>query len=151
MNIAFAGLRHIHIFDLYKMVQADANYKILGAFEENDAALVAKENRQLVMHSIEYVKNHFDEELSLSEIVHRSAMSKTSFCTIFNSIFGMPFKEYLNRYRIDRAAELIASGEKISTAASYCGFSDFSTFYRNFKKYMGMSPSQFAGKNKPTA
>ncbi len=120
-------------------------------FEVNDAALVAKENKQLVMHSIEYIKNHFDEEISLSEIVRRSAMSRTSFCTIFNSIFGMPFKEYLNRYRIDRAAELIASGEKVSASASYCGFSDFSTFYRNFKKYMGMSPSQFANKNKPTA
>lgn len=33
MNIAFAGLRHCHIFDLYKMVQADSSYTILGAFE----------------------------------------------------------------------------------------------------------------------
>lgn len=118
-------------------------------FEENAPALVAKENRQIVMHSIEYIKNHFDEELTLSEIVHRSAMSKTNFCTIFNSITGMPFKEYLNHYRIERAAELIVSGEKISVAANSCGYSDFSTFYRNFKKYMKMSPSEFADKNRP--
>ena len=116
-------------------------------FEENAAALVAKENRQLVMHTIEYIKNHFDEEITLSEIVRCSAMSKTSFCTIFNSFIGMPFKEYLNRYRIEQAAELIASGEKVSVAGNHCGYSDFSTFYRNFKKYMGMSPSEFANKN----
>lgn len=115
-------------------------------FEENASELIAGENRQLVMHSIEYLKNHFDEEITLSEIVRRSAMSKTNFCTIFNSITGMPFKEYLNRYRIERAAELIASGEKISVAGNCCGYGDFSTFYRNFKKYTGLSPSEFASK-----
>lgn len=117
-------------------------------FEENALALVAKENRQLVLHSIEYIKNHFDEDITLGEIVRRSAMSKTNFCTIFNSIAGMPFKEYINRYRIERAAELIASGEKISVAGNCCGYNDFSTFYRNFKKYMKISPSEFANKNK---
>ncbi len=117
-------------------------------FEENGTALIAKENRRLVMHSIEYIKNHFDEEITLSEIVRRSAMSKTNFCAIFNSITGMPFKEYLNRYRIERAAELIASGEKISVAGNACGYSDFSTFYRNFKKYTELSPSAFANKTK---
>lgn len=115
-------------------------------FEENVSALIAKENRQLVMHSIEYIKNHFDEELTLTEIVHRSAMSKTNFCTIFHSITGMSFKEYLNRYRIEQAAEMIASGDKISVVGNRCGYSDFSTFYRNFKKYMEMSPSEFANK-----
>ena len=116
-------------------------------FEKNVSALTAKENRQLVMHSIEYIKNHFDEEITLSEIIRRSAMSKTNFCALFSSITGMPFKEYLNRYRIERAAELIAAGEKVSLAASCCGFSDFSTFYRNFKKYMKTSPSEFAKRN----
>lgn len=116
-------------------------------FEENAAALIAKENRQLVMHSVEYIKNHFDEEITVSEIIRRSAMSKTNFCTLFHSVTGMPFKEYLNRYRIERAAELIAAGEKVSIAGNYCGYCDFSTFYRNFKKYMGISPSEFAKRN----
>ena len=64
-------------------------------------------------------------------------MSKTCFCSIFHSVVGMPFKEYLNRYRIEKAAELIASGEKASVAGSSCGYGDASTFYRNFKKIYG--------------
>ena len=117
-------------------------------FEEHATALIAKENRQLVMHSIDYIKNHYNEDITLSEIIHRSAMSKTSFCTIFHSIVGMSFKEYLNRCRVERAAELIAAGEKVSFAGTACGYSDFSTFYRNFKKYMDMSPTEFAKKNR---
>ena len=117
-------------------------------FEDNGSALMARENRQLVLHSIEYIKNHFDEDITLNEIIRRSAMSKTNFCAIFNSLTGMPFKEYLNRYRVEQAAALIAAGERTSAAGSCCGFSDFSTFYRNFKKYTGMSPTEFANKNK---
>jgi len=51
---------------------------------------------------MEYMKCHFDEEITLSEIVRCSAMSKTCFCSIFHSVVGMPFKEYLNRYRIEK-------------------------------------------------
>jgi hypothetical protein len=61
-------------------------------FEKNDAALVAGENRQLVIHSIEYIKNHFDEEITLGEILHRAAMSKTNFCTIFIPSPACPLK-----------------------------------------------------------
>ncbi len=96
------------------------------------------------MHVIEYVKNHFDEEITLSDIAKRAAMSKTTFCAIFSSITGMPFKDYLNRYRIEKATELISKGERISVAASLCGYGDFSTFYRNFRKYMHVSPSEHA-------
>ncbi len=113
-------------------------------FEKNIDVLITKENRQLVLHSIEYIKNHFDEDVTLSQIVHHSAISKSCFCEIFRSIVGMSFKEYLNRYRIEKAAEMIKSEMKISVVGNCCGYNDFSTFYRNFKKYKGMSPSEFA-------
>ena len=38
MKIAFAGLRHDHIFAVHKMAQTQGEYEITGAFEENDAA-----------------------------------------------------------------------------------------------------------------
>ncbi len=117
-------------------------------FEETAETLNVVENKQLVMYCIDYMKDHFDEEITLAEMVHLSAMSKTCFCSIFTAITGTSFKEYLNRYRIERAAELITAGEKVSVAGSYCGYGDFSTFYRNFKKYMGMAPSEFANKVK---
>ena len=54
MNIAFAGLRHIHIFDLYKMVQADSNYRILGAFEGNQQARKQAESLGVVCNYPSY-------------------------------------------------------------------------------------------------
>ena len=124
-------------------------------FEENADALRAEENKQLVMHCIAYIKNHFDEELTLSEMVRLSAMSKTCFCTIFKSITGTTFKDYLSRCRIEKAVELIGAGEKITSVSMRCGYNDLSTFYRTFIKYKGVSPNAYAlehaqAKNKAT-
>ena len=40
MNIAFAGLRHSHIYVLYNMAKTHPNYNIIGAFEDNEDAII---------------------------------------------------------------------------------------------------------------
>lgn len=116
-------------------------------FEENARGLKTEENKQVVLHCIAYIKNHFDEDLTLSEMVRLSAMSKTCFCSIFTAITGASFKTYLNRCRIEKAAEYLQCGEKVSAAAFRCGYNDLSTFYRNFKKYKGISPNTYAAEH----
>ena len=38
MNVAFAGLRHGHVYEIFKGVSNNAGYTVLGAFEDNEAA-----------------------------------------------------------------------------------------------------------------
>ncbi len=112
-------------------------------FEEKADALNTTLKRNSILHCIEYINNHFDDDITLSEIIKLSAMSKTSFCTLFSSHTGQTFKNYLNNVRIKKATELISKGKKITNVSICCGYSDFSTFYRNFKKYMNMSPMEY--------
>lgn len=112
-------------------------------FEEQAESLALTVNRQAVLYCIEYIKTHYDETISLTEIAHRSAMSKTCFCTLFRAVAGTSFHNYLNTCRINRAAELLKSGEKVSAVSALCGYNDFSTFYRNFVKFKNISPAQF--------
>lgn len=112
-------------------------------FNQKEQSLRIRENKEAVTHCIEYIQNHFDEDISLSEIAKRSTMSKTSFCKLFSSITGMSFKNYLNMYRIKKASEMIQAGKKLSNVSTLCGYNDLSTFYRNFKKYMLVSPTQY--------
>lgn len=112
-------------------------------FEEKADSLRPEENRNYVLYCIEYIENHFDEDITLSRMVQLSAMSKSCFCTIFRDVTGTTFKDYLNRYRIRKAEERIRSGEKNSATARFCGYRDLSTFYRNFQKYMGVSPMEY--------
>lgn len=116
-------------------------------FSENAQALKTEQSKRSVMHCIGYIKNHFDEELTLSEMVRLSAMSKTSFCAIFTAITGTSFKAYLNQCRIERAMAYLQEGEKVSYAGFRCGYNDLSTFYRNFKKYKGISPHAYAAEH----
>ncbi len=98
------------------------------------------DSRQFVLYCVEYIKNNFSEDISLEEISKRSNMSKTSFCTLFRKITGYSFNSYLNICRVKKATELIKKGYKITAIYGLCGYNDFSTFYRNFKKIMGVSP-----------
>ncbi|MBR5543799.1 MAG: helix-turn-helix domain-containing protein [Oscillospiraceae bacterium] len=112
-------------------------------FEENSLPQHFDNSKQFVLHCIEYIKNNFTEPITLEEISKRSAMSKNSFCKLFCELTGHSFNSYLNMCRIKKATEYIKDGYKITAIYGLCGYSDFSTFYRNFKKIMGVSPNEF--------
>ena len=112
-------------------------------FEQESDSLHTEMNRDSILHCVEYIKNHFDEQMSLDEIARRSAMSKTCFCVLFKRITGVSFHRFLNTCRVQKAAQMIRGGEKITTASMLCGYEQFSTFYRNFKEIMGLSPSHY--------
>ena len=101
------------------------------------------DNKQFILHCINYIENNFTEDLTLEEISKRSAMSKSNFCALFLQLTGHSFNNYLNLCRIKKATEYINQGYKITSIYGLCGYNDFSTFYRNFKKIMGMPPRQY--------
>ncbi len=109
-----------------------------------DMAPGFENNRQSILHCIQFVNNNFGEKLSLEEIARYSAMSKSSFCKLFLEMTGHPFHQYVNLCRIRQATEYIGKGYQITGIYGLCGYNDFSTFYRNFKKIMGVSPKEYA-------
>ena len=111
--------------------------------EEENPSLIFTNNKDLVLHCVEYIRNNFADPITLEEMTKMSMMTKNSFCQIFKDITGCTFKEFLNQCRIKKGAELIKEGHKASAVALMCGYSDFSTFYRNFSKIMGVSPSKY--------
>lgn len=100
-------------------------------------------NKQFILHCVEYIKNNFANKITLNEISKESAMSKSTFCALFLEITGHSFNEYLNLCRIKAATAYIKKGYKITALYGLCGYNDFSTFNRNFNKIMGMSPRAY--------
>ena len=98
---------------------------------------------EAILHCIGYIKNHLSERMILQEMAKRTAMSKSSFCKKFREVTGESFNNYINRERVEKAAALIKSGQLVFVAAMELGYNDLSTFYRNFKKHFGISPSEY--------
>ena len=97
----------------------------------------------MIKYCILYVDAHCTENISLSDMTKLSAVSRAQFCKLFKEESGLSFNDYLNRKRIQRALALIKSGEKITDVAYNCGYSEFTTFYRNFIKFTGRNPTVY--------
>ena len=106
-----------------------------------------KDKNYLILYCIDYIKLNFFKKITLRDMLSLSTMSRSEFCKRFREIAGHTFNEYLNKCRVERACDLIRRGNKISTVYSFCGYEDNSTFYRNFVKIMGVSPSKYKTEN----
>ena len=81
---------------------------------------------------------------SIRDISESLGMSYEHLERVFKSCFGVSPLTYLNRLRIERAKNLLSSGRyTVSDAASAAGFNDGAYFSRAFRKYTGLSPSEF--------
>ena len=109
------------------------------------AQLQAVEACSKVMEQcLRYLDAHFTEDLVLEETARKFGLSRSKFSLLFPQHTGMTFKRYLTKKRIDYAVTLIRSTElPIQEIAQMAGYTDLSTFYRNFTKVTGTAPSTY--------
>lgn len=99
---------------------------------------------QRLRRIIEHIKSHFDQPLDRDMAADIAHMSPSGFSRFFKSRTGMAFNEYVADVRIGYACRsLMDKRIAITDIALNCGFSDLSTFNRTFKKFRGMTPSEF--------
>lgn len=90
------------------------------------------------------ITEHYMDNLSLKFLSEKYFINSAYLGQIFKRQFGSPFKDYLNNYRIDRAAELlIRSDEKIYLIAEGVGFNNTDYFISKFVQLKGITPLQY--------
>lgn len=92
---------------------------------------------ELIVRVIEYVNQHFRENISIGSVASRLGYTPNYFSGLFNSYLGVSFREYLNRCRIVEYLRLKSENPEltVSAAAEASGFSSLNTFYRALEKY----------------
>ena len=93
----------------------------------------------------EYIDQHYREHITLDVLAKQFAMSRSMFCTLFPQFTGYSLKQYISRKRILEAEALIRSCPELSLGevADMVGYDEASTFYRNFVRIAGVSPSKY--------
>lgn len=98
---------------------------------------------QNVLKMMSYISEHYIENIGLQDIADHMYMDKSYIGRLFKKHTGMTIKPYINMQRILKAKNLIASGKQATDIYTECGFENYSTFYRAFKKYVGYTPEEF--------
>lgn len=93
---------------------------------------------------MQYIHDHYTEELTLEKIASSASISKSSALNIFNSFIHISPVAYLIQYRLTQAARQLHTTEKsVSAIAGETGFSDVGYFCRKFRQHYNMSPNGY--------
>lgn len=88
-----------------------------------------------ILDALGYIHTHYSEKITLDRLCRRAYMSRSTFLRAFTAVCHLSPTEYLNRYRCERARELLADGSVSKTNVAHaCGFYDLSHMERMLKK-----------------
>ena len=102
-----------------------------------------KEDVSLYQSILSYIESHIYDDISLQTIADTLYVSKYHIAHLFKKRMGLSIHQYILKKRLSLCKASIAAGNEITAAFSECGFGDYSSFYRAFKKEFGLSPKEF--------
>lgn len=108
------------------------------------AAPAIGDERVAIRRIREYIEAHYDENISLAELAHLVSFSPFHLARVFRAQMGIPPHAYLESIRIRQAQRLLALGQPLAEVANATGFTDQSHFTNRFKRFMGVTPAQYA-------
>lgn len=128
------------IYEIFFYVIKTHQFAPLPEFEKTN-------KKRSIEESVIYIKKHYRENITLSDLLDSTNYSRTHFIRLFKLNTGMNYTDYLNRYRIKHACrDLIFSDKNITEIATENGFNNIQYFSKTFKKYMNCSPKQYQKK-----
>ncbi len=101
----------------------------------------AHERTSVVSDAVDYINDNLSSRLDIELLSGLLHMSESAFAHLFKRELGMTPHKYIEEKRLYLAKRLIAEGGKPSKIYSECGWSDYSSFYKAFRKMFGYSPS----------
>ena len=95
---------------------------------------------------VEYINEHFKEEISVSSISNELYLSRGRLADVFKKYSGVSITEYINSLRINNANYMLMHGSTATEAALESGFASVRTFNNVYKSVMNMTPSEYVKK-----
>lgn len=101
----------------------------------------------LYLNICDYINNHLDEDLSLQRLSSFFFTGKYHISHVFKDNMGLSLHQYILKKRLRASKNGILSGIPLGELYQQYGFTDYSGFYRAFKKEFSLSPREFRDLN----
>lgn len=111
-------------------------------------AMELKDKLETVM---ELDQPYLDPTLRMDDLAKSLLLSRNHTSQIINQYFNLSFFDFINKYRINAAKEMLAENRKdanITQIAYDAGFNNRASFYKAFKKFEGQTPTQYQNQSK---
>ena len=123
-------------------------YKIFAELQKKN--YIPESQFNSIKPAIDYIEKHFlDKKITAEELTLCCTISYPYIKKLFVKKFGVPPIKYSIQLKINYACDLLKSEVyTISQISEICGYNDIYFFSRQFKEYMGLSPTDFINKYK---
>lgn len=143
-SVVYEQLRNCHTLAQYKA--------FFRRFLTHSAAAIQEKKSEtdaITKFVIEYVEANFGGNLSLDIIAKKLGITGPYLSSYFKEKTGTNFSDYIYTVRMNKASEMLMETDLlIQEIASLVGYFTVASFNRVFKRYTGMTPSEFRRQNK---
>ncbi len=134
--------RMIHFFKIMHIIGNSDSHIFLASKDYMNTSFTSTNQRIEAIHN--YLMEHYMDDIDLKSIANLVNMAEGSLCRFFKSIMGMSIFEYLNRIKTDFACKLLMDPElSILEVCLDSGFNNLSHFNKQFKRRIGLTPSEY--------
>ena len=132
--------------DGYYFESVSLLYRIFAEMQKDTS--IPKQHKAKIAPAMDMIHGNFvTQELSLKELANSCKMGVSYFQKLFKEIHGISPKKYIIQLKINHACDLLRLERyTITQIAELCNFSDVYFFSRQFKEYMGITPTEFIKK-----
>lgn len=119
---------------------SDQIHRIKRIVEEHQGEV----SRNITEQIIEYLKEHYQEDISLDLLADRYYLNPSYLSRMFKQCVGVGLTDYLIEVRMENAKKLLLTGRyKVYEVSQKVGYKSDKYFFRVFKSYTGQSPLEF--------
>lgn len=136
--------RHRHVVMQSKGVLSDE--ELVASLQRSlfGADALQPQTSALVKRAVAYIHQNYARPLTRWEIAEAIGVSENYLSRVFSQDLGVAPWEYVNRFRISKAKELLNStDDSVKAIACRVGFKDPKYFTRLFRKLTGVAPNDF--------
>lgn len=115
----------------------------LLTISEDRSLSVETRQTEYLRQAVRFIEANYAETISVRDIAAHVGLDRSYLYTIFQRFMQTTPKEYLTRFRMSKASELLHTSLSIGEIANSVGYNDALLFSKSFKKEKGVTPTKY--------